>query len=185
MHSNLICDKDKDMDSKFTTNRVKFDTLQMVLLSVPRTLIYFAGFSRTTKRRQWQPLWRLRPPTSVSPPFPRLSSATSTSSGFRAKLQVVLFQWEQLPDNPCLRPSECVSKTRPCPTWALLLTRLFSLALIRRYCSVGQVGIVLKNGDNALLDINHQDPVAKALEDFDLFSFLSPTTAPVEMKEYW
>ena len=52
-HNNLICDKgkDKDMDSKFTTNRVKFDTLQMVL-SVPRTLIYFAGFSLTTKRRQ-------------------------------------------------------------------------------------------------------------------------------------
>ena len=41
------------------------------------------------------------------------------------------------------------------------------------------------NGNNALLGINPQDPVAKVLEDFDLFSFLSPTTAPVEMKEYW
>ena len=50
---------------------------------------------------------------------------------------------------------------------------------------MGQFRIMMKSGDNALLDKNHQDPVAKVLEDFDLFSFLSPTTAPVEMKEYW
>ena len=43
----------------------------------------------------------------------------------------------------------------------------------------------MENDDNVLLDINHQDPMAQGLEDFDLFSFLSPTTAPEEMKEYW
>ena len=35
------------------------------------------------------------------------------------------------------------------------------------------------------ININHQDPVAKALKDFDLFSFLSPATAPREMQDYW
>ena len=43
----------------------------------------------------------------------------------------------------------------------------------------------MKNVDKVHLDINHQDPAAKVLEKFDLFSFLSPTTAPREMKEYW
>ena len=52
----------------------------------------------------------------------------------------------------------------------------------------GQARIVMKNGNTVLCDINHQDPEAKGLdqEEFDLFSFLSPTTAvPKEMKEYW
>ena len=43
----------------------------------------------------------------------------------------------------------------------------------------------MKNAEKVPLDINHQDPVAKALEEFNLFSFISPTTAPIEMKEYW
>ena len=49
----------------------------------------------------------------------------------------------------------------------------------------GQVGMEMKFFDKVPLDVNHQDPVAKVLEEFDLFSFLSPTAAPIEMKEYW
>ena len=49
----------------------------------------------------------------------------------------------------------------------------------------GQVGMEMKFFDKVPLDMNQQDPVAKVLEEFDLFSFLSPTAAPIEMKEYW
>ena len=44
-----------------------------------------------------------------------------------------------------------------------------------------QFGITLKNGVKALFNMNHQDPVAQRLKEFNLFSRIYSQ----EMKEYW
>ena len=64
----------------------------------------------------------------------------------------------------------------------------YSISIYRTGLFSGQARIVMKNCDTVLCDINHQDPEAKGLdqEEFNLISFLSPTTADSkEMKEYW